>query len=82
MEENGCSVVHAVDDADVDIVLTAIKRSEQHDTIVIGEDTDLLILLIYWCNITTNYNLLFRSDKRLSDHVYNIKKLDPHLEKI
>ena len=53
--QQGCSVIHAVDDADIDIVKTAVESSKIKNTTVIGEDTDLLVLLIYWCKSSISF---------------------------
>jgi hypothetical protein len=47
LEKEGCRVFHAYEDGDVDIVCKAIEYSYLHDTTVVGEDTDLLVLLLY-----------------------------------
>ena len=36
-------------DADVDIAKTAVAAAETKPTTLIGEDTNLLILLLYYC---------------------------------
>ena len=41
----GCCCFHANEDADLMIVKTALNSSNKIDTILIGEDTDLLVLL-------------------------------------
>ena len=46
LERAGCSVDHAKDDADVLIVLTAVESVRHKDTLLIGDDTDLLVLLL------------------------------------
>ena len=45
--EHGCIVRHASGDADRLIVMTAIEFSGASDVIVVGEDTDLLVLLLF-----------------------------------
>ena len=47
LERAGCSVDHAKDDADVLIVLTAVASARHKETILIGDDTDLLVLLLH-----------------------------------
>ena len=42
-----CNVIHAHDNADVDIAKEAVKSSQSHVITLIGDDTDLLILLLY-----------------------------------
>ena len=77
----GISVVHARDDADCLIVQTVIASAISHTTVVIGEDTDLLILLCYHVNMEFNNNY-FRSDSSTSTQKYGIcKKRNNYLEK-
>ncbi|KAK3870931.1 hypothetical protein Pcinc_023902 [Petrolisthes cinctipes] len=58
-------------DADMDIVKAAIKASQHQPTTLIGEDTDLPILLLYYAEANNN----FRSDKTTVPKVYNISEL-------
>ena len=73
----GYQVIHAVDDADVLIVKTAISCSEKSDTVVIGEDTDLLVLLCHHVPLE-NFNVYFWSEgKNISSKAvkcWDIKK--------
>ncbi|KAA0201573.1 hypothetical protein HAZT_HAZT003881 [Hyalella azteca] len=46
----GCHVIQAEGDADVLIAKTAVECANECSTTVIGEDTDLLILLIFSTN--------------------------------
>eukprot|EP00795_Rhopilema_esculentum_P010102 gene10102-biopygen12747 len=50
LKAEGCDVYHADADADLLIVQKRIEASVEEETAVIGEDTDLLILLIYHAN--------------------------------
>ena len=54
----------------------AIAASEYGSTTLIGEDTDLLVLLLYYMK-PDNTSLFFRSDKTSTNQirVYNINKL-------
>lgn len=63
LEDDGIKVRHASGDADVLIVLTAIESAQHHDTVLIGEDTDLLILLLHHIKDAKN-NVFFRSEPR------------------
>jgi hypothetical protein len=45
LEKQKCRCLRAKGDADLQIARTDIDYSTHHDTSVIGEDTDLLILL-------------------------------------
>lgn len=62
LRQKGCHVIHAEGDADVDIVKAAITMSSYKSTTLIGEDTDLLVLLLY-LGAKDCKDLYFRSDK-------------------
>ena len=77
LRERYCTVVNAHGDADVDIVKTAVETSLRHTTTLIGEDTDLLVLLLYYGQGEV-MNLYFRSDKHKADgtiEVYHIHRI-------
>ena len=72
----GCKVTHAPDDADVLIAMTAIKEASNAPTVVIGEDTDVLILLCHHAN-DTEYNIYYMSDTKSSTkkkRIWDIKR--------
>ena len=76
LAENGCTVFNADGDADLMIAQTAVKLSEETETVAIGEDTDLLVLLIYHSkdNCKTIY---IKSDVKASlkeTKIWNISK--------
>ena len=56
------SVINATGDADVDIAKCATELACDNSTTVIGEDTDLLVLLLYYVQDESK-TLYFRSDK-------------------
>ena len=76
-------MVNAHGDADVDIVKTAVETSLQHTTTLIGEYTDLLVLLLYYAQGEV-MNLYFRSDKPKADgtievyHIIRIQEVPVH----
>ena len=73
LKQNDCHVVQAEGDADVDIIRAVVDSSKQGTTTLIGEDTDLLILLLYHGDVDCK-DVYFRSDKgKLT--VYNIRVL-------
>ncbi|KAK7111484.1 hypothetical protein V1264_011106 [Littorina saxatilis] len=65
LEYDGCRVLHAQADADTLIVKTAMKSAAENKTTVIGEDTDLLVLLVYHVRLT-DQPVFLRSDKQSS----------------
>ena len=47
LEQAGCETHHAKGDADILIVQTAVQCAVSCQTILVGDDTDLLVLLCY-----------------------------------
>ena len=47
LREKGCHTIQAEGDADLDVVKAAVAMSAYKSTTLIGEDTDLLVLLLY-----------------------------------
>ncbi|GFN80278.1 LOW QUALITY PROTEIN: hypothetical protein PoB_000678400 [Plakobranchus ocellatus] len=65
LEKDGCEVLHAQGDADTLIVRTAVSCAINKTTVVIGEDTDLLVLLLHHANIHNRPLLLkYRSNTK------------------
>ena len=60
LRERDCIVVNAHGDADEDIVKTAVETSLQHTATLIGEDTDLLVLLLYYAQGGRGYEPPFQ----------------------
>jgi hypothetical protein len=69
--EQICTVLHAKADADLQIVLAAQQSAESKATAVVGEDTDLLVLLTYHIS-TTDHGVYFYSDKLQQKKVWDI----------
>lgn len=66
LQESGCPTIHAVSDADVLIVKTAVASASSKKTVVLGEDTDLLVLLCYHADVSAN-NIYFISGRNLKN---------------
>ena len=47
ISKSGINVKHANGDADIDIIARALNISKEHQTTVIGEDNDLLIIILH-----------------------------------
>lgn len=77
LRQQECHVIQAEGDADVDIVKAAVTMSSMKSTTLIGEDTDLLVLLLYHGKVDSR-ELYFRSDKE-KPHVYDIRALKTSL---
>ena len=54
LERAGCSTDHAKQDADVLIVQADVGSARAKETVIIGDYTDLLILLLYHAEINTH----------------------------
>ena len=63
LEEKGFRVVHSNGDADLLIVQTALQIALNKDTVVVGDDTDLLVLLCYHANLES-LRIFFRREQK------------------
>ena len=77
LKHAGYSTCHTKGDADVMIVDTAITKARDQTTVLIGEDTDLLVLLLYHAEMDAK-ELFFRPEPRQRDmtmrKLWDIKK--------
>ena len=64
LERAGCSVDHGKDDADVIIVQTAVSSARHKETVLIGDDTDLLVLLLHHADMDTHEVFLTSERKK------------------
>ena len=70
-----CTVIQSGGAADVDIVKAALHSARSKQTVLIGEDTDLLILLLFHCS-PDMCPIYFRTDKHKPSHsIYNIQNV-------
>ena len=77
LKSKGCETFHADGDADLLIVLTAVKSAETMNTVLVGDDTDLLVLLCYHGNLAS-HELFFKPEPKKDAkkvRVWNIKAL-------
>ena len=68
LQKSGYETFQAADDADYDIVRIAIESSVDYCTTVIGEDTDLLILLLHHADVNSKL-LYFQSSRRAGNKI-------------
>ncbi len=76
--KRGCHVIQSLGDADVDIARAAVERAHHCSTTLVGEDTDLMILLLHYSRTDDNV-IYFRSDAKKQSKVYNITLLKEKL---
>ncbi|CAH3022720.1 unnamed protein product, partial [Porites evermanni] len=63
LQEHGVKTLHAESDADLLIVQTAVDSAANSATTVVGEDTDLLVLLCLHADVKSQ-PLFFKSEKK------------------
>lgn len=76
LEIAGCTTFHAKGDADTLIVRTAIDCAEVVNTVLVGDDTDLLVLLCYHADIHAK-DIYFRPEPKSNStkcRVWDIKR--------
>lgn len=76
LETAGCTVLYAKGDADTMIVKAAVECSMQINTVVVGDDTDLLVLLCYHCGFSS-HDVFFHPEPKTNTtkhRVWDIKK--------
>ena len=64
LEKKECKVYHAPGDADLLIVQRAVESSSVMDTVLVGDDTDLLVLLCYYTSVDSYSNFFFNQNPR------------------
>ena len=57
LRQCGCAVVQAENDADVGIFKAAVAVASSKSTTVVGEDTDLLVLLLYYTVVIESFKI-------------------------
>ena len=67
LRNEGCSTIACDGDADLIVAQTALSLAAKSTVTVIGEDTDLLVLLLYHCQ-NSNFKLYIRSDRGTTEN--------------
>ena len=75
LQTAGCEVFHASSDADVLIAQKAVESANVQDTVLVGDDTDLLVLLLHHSN-STGQGLFFAPEpkKNAKRRVWDLKQ--------
>ena len=76
LKEKGFKAENCEGNTDTEIVQAVIGTSKYGSTTLIGENTDLLVILLYFMN-PDNKSMFFHSDKKARNliQVYNINNL-------
>ena len=76
LEQAGCESRHAKGDADFLIVQTAVESAKSKSTVLVGDDTDLLILLLYHVDMS-GHQVYFKPEPKATStkapRVWDIK---------
>ncbi|KAG1682202.1 hypothetical protein GQR58_011204 [Nymphon striatum] len=75
LNENNCKTLHAESDADVLIAQTAVEAANLNTTVLVGDDTDLLILLCHHFK-PGRFDLYFQPEPKVNskkNSTWNIK---------
>jgi len=81
LERVKCKVYHSPGDADVMIVQKAVQSAMVTDTVLVGDDTDLLVLLCYHASMESHTIFLKPEPKKASKNprVWNISAVKQEL---
>ena len=63
LEEGGCDIHHARDDAYHLVVKTALVCADQGYTVVIADDTDTMVLFIHYAK-DAKFNIMFKPNPK------------------
>lgn len=75
---NGCEVVNTTGDAEMDVVKEGVKSCSKMNTTIIGEDSDLLVLILNHYSPNFRHQLYFRSNilrQKTQSVMYNVKDI-------
>ena len=80
LKEDNCPTYHAKGDADVLIVKTAVESARERNIVLVGDDTDLLVLLCFYTS-SDSFDLYFKPEPKANSRrrVWNMKKVKEQL---
>ncbi len=79
--KSNCQTRNSDDDADVLIVQTAVESAKNMDIVLVGDDTDHLVLLCYYTDLNS-HNLFFRPEPKQNQQqriLWNMKVVKEQL---
>ena len=80
LEAAGCKVHQAEADADRLIATTAINIGDSgQESVLVGEDTDLLVLLIVLAKPQTDIKMVIPADRAHPRKIFNIKRIQSEM---
>ena len=81
LQKVNCQTCHSQADADLLIVQTAVESARRMNTVLIGDDTDLLVLLCYYTEMDT-HELFFQPEPKANSRRRRVWKMKDLKEKL
>ena len=81
LQKNNCETQHASGDADLLIVQKAVQSATTNNTVLVADDTDLIVLLCYHASLES-YDIFFRPEPKKNmkkPRIWNIKATEQML---
>ena len=80
LQEDNCPTYHAEGDVDVQTVKTAVESARKRNTVLVGDDTDLLVLLCFYTR-SDSFDLFFKPEPKANSRrrAWNMKKVKEQL---
>ena len=80
LQEDNCPTYHAEGDADVQNVKAAVESAGERNTVLVGDDTDLLVLLCFYTR-SDSFDLYFKPEPKANSRrrSWNMKKVKEQL---
>ncbi|KAK3735524.1 hypothetical protein QZH41_001205 [Actinostola sp. cb2023] len=78
LQKIGCETYHAQGDADVLIVKTDVESARTRSTVLVGDDTDILVLLCHYTSPDDGCDVYFKPEPKANSmkrRVWNVKKV-------
>ena len=79
LKKKGCNVFFDQGDADVQIVSKTLELAEEKNTVLVGDDTDLLVLLLHHCKSKKKIYFAPEQKKNSKNRVWDIKQVKSDL---
>ena len=74
LQATGCEIFYASSDADVLIAQKATESASVQDTVLVRDDTDLFVLLLYHSNPTGEILFFALETKNVKQRVWDLKQ--------
>lgn len=79
LQEDNCPTYRAEGDADVLIVKTAVESARERNTVLVGDDTDLLVLLCFYTR-SDSFDLYFKPEPKANSRRHHSPRVYPQVK--